>query len=207
MHKALRTGDILENIFEFLDVKSLASVYDVCKDWRNVIDQRHLWRKCSRKLARLSNQNSVILNQHADKSESCDESKFYKRQCTKLHKFKHSFSDIEPSEQLLECSPESVNKNFNFSWEPWWWWKNKGGWIASFATDGDYLLCGVIETLQVWDLRTSKCVRILSTPRDDYVQGVDIALNCLDLCDNIAVSGSNEGVIRVWNVTTKKFTK
>ena len=109
--------------------------------------------------------------------------------------------------ELLHCSPAAVNKNFHFSWEPWWWWQNKGGWIASFSIDGDYLLCGVIETLQVWDLRSHRCVRILSTPREDYEEGVDIALNCLDLHDNIAVSGSNEGIIRVWNVTTKKFTK
>ena len=46
-----------------------------------------------------------------------------------------------------------------------------------------------------------------SHSREDYVEGVDIALNCLELSDNIAVSGSNEGIIRVWNMTTKRFTK
>ena len=40
---------------------------------------------------------------------------------------------------------------------------------------------------------------ILSTPREDYVQGVDIALNCLDLLNSVAVSGSNEGVVRLWD--------
>ena len=84
--------------------------------------------------------------------------------------------------------------------------------------DGDFLLCGVIETLQVapaptptrfsakyllysqlWDLSTGRCLSILSTPREDYVQGVDIALNCLDLLGSVAVSGSNEGVVRLWD--------
>ena len=40
---------------------------------------------------------------------------------------------------------------------------------------------------------------ILSTPREDYVPGVDIALNCLDLLNSVAVSGSNEGVVRLWD--------
>ena len=96
-----------------------------------------------------------------------------------------------------------VNKTFNFSWEPWWWWKDKRGWIAAFAVDGDFLLCGVIETLQLWELSSGRCVSILSTPREDYVQGVDIALNCLDLLHNVAVSGSNEGVVRLWDTEVR----
>ena len=114
---------------------------------------------------------------------------------------------MEPREVLLNCSPEAVNRDFNFNWEPWWWWKNQGGWIASFAIDQNHLLCGVIETLQLWDLSSNRCMNILSTPRDDYVQGVDIALNCLDLLSGVAVSGSNEGVIRVWDVNTAKFSR
>ena len=42
--------------------------------------------------------------------------------------------------------------------------------IAAFAIHKNYLLCGVIETLQLWDVDTGRCVAILSTPRDDYVQ-------------------------------------
>ena len=39
------------------------------------------------------------------------------------------------------------------------------------------------------------------------MQGVDIALNCLDLMDTVAVSGSNEGIIRVWNTVSRKLTR
>ena len=44
---------------------------------------------------------------------------------------------------------------------------------------------------------------ILSTPREDYVLGVDIALNCLDLLNSVAVSGSNEGVVRLWDIQVR----
>ena len=44
---------------------------------------------------------------------------------------------------------------------------------------------------------------ILSTPREDYVLGVDIALNCLDLLNSVAVSGSNEGVVRLWDTQVR----
>ena len=89
--------------------------------------------------------------------------------------------------------------------EPWWQWKHKGGWLCSFALSCDLLVCGVIETLQVWHLPTNTCLAVLETPRSDIVQGVDIALNCLDLLGDMAVSGSNEGVIRVWEVSTSKY--
>lgn len=100
-----------------------------------------------------------------------------------------------------------MNRNFSFEWNPWWQWKNQGGWIASFTFDENYLLCGVIETLQVWDLASGECVSIFETPRDDIIVGVDIALNCLDLLGEAAVSGSNEGIIRVWNIKTSKYCK
>ena len=35
----------------------------------------------------------------------------------------------------------------------------QGGWLAGLATSGQFLLCGVIETLQVWDLKSMSCVR------------------------------------------------
>jgi len=50
-------------------------------------------------------------------------------------------------------------------------------------------------------------ISILETPRDDIIVGVDIALNCLDLLDDLAVSGSNEGIIRVWNIKSEKYCK
>ena len=74
----------------------------------------------------------------------------------------------------------------------------------------------IVVHISLWELNIRKksvtifnsgiFFSILTTPREDYVQGVDIALNCLDLVDNIAVSGSNEGVIRIWDIKTKQFT-
>ena len=47
---------------------------------------------------------------------------------------------------------------------------------------------------------SGRCLAVLETPREDRVTGVDIALNCLALQADTAVSGSNEGVVRVWDV-------
>ena len=95
-----------------------------------------------------------------------EEKTHFKRLCLRLNHFNKHWQAIEPVETFLKCSPAEVilmsgqrsvltlvklqvNKNYHFSWEPWWWWKDKRGWIAAFAVDGDFLLCGVIETLQV----------------------------------------------------------
>ena len=139
-------------------------------------------------------------------SDLTQEYEHFRELCEKFDSFTNKWKSKEPSEVLLNCSPEAVNRDFNFSWEPWWWWKNKGGWIAGFAIHKNYLLCGVIETLQLWDLDTNKCEAILSTPRDDYVQ-VRVKISCLKsaslsryLVNDIAVSGSNEGK-RYWTIS------
>ena len=173
MHKALRTPDILEIIFGHFDIKTLGAVSDCCQTWRSVITQASLWRKLANKIAEKSSENLDILRQKGlDRtfSDLTQEFEHFRELCEKFDSFTNKWNSKEPSEVLLNCSPEAVNRDFNFSWEPWWWWKNKGGWIAGFAIHKNYLLCGVIETLQLWDLDTNKCEAILSTPRDDYVQ-------------------------------------
>ena len=210
MHKALRTRDLLEIIFSLLDVASLDAVFETCQLWQEVVSETSLWKKLAQSLSKSSLQNLTVLSSKGlnEKFEDhAEEAKHFRKLCLKFTSFSEKWKSLEPSEVLLNCSPEAVNRNFNFNWNPWWWWKNQGGWIASFAIDQNHLLCGVIETLQVWDLSSNRCVSILSTPRDDYVQGVDIALNCLDLLSGVAVSGSNEGVVRVWDVETNKLTR
>ena len=173
MHKALRTPDILEIIFGYCDIKTLGAVSDCCHVWKSVVTQASLWRKLANNIAEISSENLDILSQKGlDRtfSDSKKEFEHFRELCEKFDRFTNNWSSKEPTEVLLNCSPEAVNKNFNFSWEPWWWWKNKGGWIAGFAIHKNLLICGVIETLQLWNLETNKCEAILSTPRDDYVQ-------------------------------------
>jgi len=209
-HKALRTYDILECIFSFLDVESLTTVCRTCSLWKECSVQSLLWKKLAFRFAFKSKYNLTILSQKGLKSNFdniYEESDHYESLCKKFTNFKRNWKIIEPQETFLCCAPADVNKNFGFEWTPWWQWKNQGGWIASFTFDEKYLLCGVIETLQVWDLEFSKCISILETPRDDIIVGVDIALNCLDLLGDLAVSGSNEGIIRVWNIKSEKYCK
>ena len=173
MHKALRTPDVLEIIFGHFDIKTLCVVSDCCQFWRSVVTQASLWRKLANKLAEKSSENLDVLRQKGLDRTFSDlilEYEHFRELCEKFYSFTNKWNSKEPSEVLLNCSPEAVNRDFNFSWEPWWWWKNKGGWIAGFAIHKNYLLCGVIETLQLWDLDSNKCEAILSTPRDDYVQ-------------------------------------
>jgi len=210
-HKALRTLDVLENIFSFLDLESLDTVCKTCSIWSDFVVQSLLWKKLANRLASQTKQNLAILSQKGLNLKFDDnfeeESDHFEKLCKGFNNFKTNWETIEPKETFLCCAPVDVNKNFGFEWSPWWQWKNQGGWIASFSFDEKYLLCGVIETLQVWDLDSSECVGIFETPRDDIIAGVDIALNCLDLLGDIAVSGSNEGIIRVWNIKTGKYCK
>jgi len=211
-HKALRTYDVLECIFSFLDVQSLENACRTCNIWREAVIQSMLWKKLANRLASQTPQNFTIfcqkgINAKFDDNSSQEESIHFEKLCVDYLHFKTKWPDIVPKETLLHCAPADVNNNFNFDWNPFWQWKNQGGWIASFALSDKYLLCGVIETLQVWDLSKCACVSILETPRDDIIEGVDIALNCLDLLGDTAVSGSNEGVIRIWNITTCTYIK
>jgi len=209
-HKALRTFDVLECIFSFLDVESLDIVCKIYNVWRECSVQSLLWKKLALRLATKTLHDYTILNLkglHSSFDSIDEESEHFEKLCKSFANFKSNWKKIEPKETFLCCSPADVNKNFSFEWTPWWQWKNQGGWIASFTFDGEYLLCGVIETLQVWNLKSSECIAILETPRDDIIVGVDIALNCLDLQGDVAVSGSNEGIIRVWNIKSKKYCK
>ena len=173
MHKALRTPDIVEIIFGYLNIRSLSAVSDCCLTWRSIITKASLWRKLAKFYAAKSGDNQTVLRQKGlditfdNPSEECDH---FRKLCEKFDTFSTNWSSLEPRETLIKCSPEAVNRDFSFEWEPWWWWKNKGGWIAAFAIHKNYLLCGVIETLQLWDVDTGRCLAILSTPRDDYVQ-------------------------------------
>ena len=209
-HKALRTFDVLEYIFSFLDVESLVNISRSCSIWRECIVQRLMWKKLALGFSLNSKQDFGILSQKG-LNISCDDidekSDHFEKLCKHFIKYKKEWKNIEPKETFLCCAPADVNKNFDFEWNPWWQWKNQGGWIASFTFDEKYLLCGVIETLQVWELESGDCVSILETPRDDIIVGVDIALNCLDLLGDVAVSGSNEGIIRVWDIKSGKYCK
>ena len=173
MHKALRTTDIVELILSHLDTKSLCNSSLSCKTWHRIITEASLWRKLARKIANSSKQSFYILTQKGINQTFEDlgeESKHFRQLCLRYRNFTTNWRSIQPSETVLKCSPAEVciglvtcleprtnqltpqvNKRFNFSWEPWWWWKDKRGWIAAFAVDGDFLLCGVIETLQVKD--------------------------------------------------------
>ena len=169
MHKALRTTDIVEIIFSHLDAETLADCSLTCKSWNQIIIDASLWRKLAQRIKKTSKQNCSILtlkgiNQTFD--DLLEEKTHFKSLCLRLNHFNKHWQAIEPVETFLKCSPAEVilmsgqrsvltlvklqvNKNYHFSWEPWWWWKDKRGWIAAFAVDGDFLLCGVIETLQV----------------------------------------------------------
>ena len=209
-HKALRTFDVLESIFSFLDAESLDTVCKTCRLWKDCSVQSLLWKKLALSFAAENEDDFTVLNQkglNASFDSIEEESEHFENLCKRFSNYKSNWRTIEPAESFLCCAPADVNKNFNFDWSPWWQWKNQGGWIASFTFDDKYLLCGVIETLQVWDLESSACVSVLETPRDDIIVGVDIALNCLDLLSHVAVSGSNEGIIRVWNIKSGKYCK
>jgi len=167
-----------------------------------------MWKKLAMKYSSRSTENFITLKQNGldDHFENInDESDHFERLCKKFEHYKSFWNLKEPTESFLCCAPADVNKNFKFEWTPWWQWKNQGGWIAAFTIYEHFLLCGVIETLQVWNLKKQECVLILETPRSDIIDGVDIALNCLDLFKNIAVSGSNEGVIRVWDIKSGQY--
>ena len=118
MHKALRTPDILEIIFGHSDIKTLGAVSDCCHVWRSVVTQASLWRKLANNIAEISSENLDILSQKGlDRtfSDSKKEFEHFRELCEKFDRFTNNWSSKEPTEVLLNCSPEAVNKNFNFS--------------------------------------------------------------------------------------------
>ena len=199
VHPALRTPDILEQVLGYLDISSLAAAEKTCKTWEDVVHRAGLWKKLANGFALENEQNRVALEQKGlrkvfeDEGSFQEESKHFRDLCEKFGNYKVNWRTIRPKETLLCCAPSEVNKTFGFSWNPNWFWANQDGWICSFKVQGDLLLVGVIETLQVilvnntinldilkvWNLSSSSCVAILETPRDDLVPGVDFALNCL----------------------------
>ena len=200
VHPALRTPDILEQVLGYLDISSLAAAEKTCKTWEDVVRRAGLWKKLANGFALESEQDRVALEQKGlrkvfeEEGSFQEESKHFRDLCEKFGNYKVNWRTIRPKETLLCCAPSEVNKTFGFSWNPNWFWANQDGWICSFKVQGDLLLVGVIETLQVilvnntinldistkvWNLSSSSCVAILETPRDDLVPGVDFALNCL----------------------------
>ena len=199
VHPALRTPDILEQVLGYLDISSLAAAEKTCKTWEDVVLRAGLWKKLANGFALESEQDRVALEQKGlrkvfeEEGSFQEESKHFRDLCEKFGNYKVNWRTIRPKETLLCCAPSEVNKTFGFSWNPNWFWANQDGWICSFKVQGDLLLVGVIETLQVilvnntinldilkvWNLSSSSCVAILETPRDDLVPGVDFALNCL----------------------------
>ena len=61
MHKALRTRDLLEIIFNLLDLASLDAAFETCQLWQEVISETSLWKKFAHKLSKRSLQNFTVL--------------------------------------------------------------------------------------------------------------------------------------------------
>ena len=111
MHKALRTADVLEKIFSYLDGESLAICSLTCKSWNQIIIERKLWRKLAQRIKKTSKQNCSILtlkgiNQTFDELQ--EENTHFKRLCLRLDNFHKNWRKIEPVETFLKCSPAEV---------------------------------------------------------------------------------------------------
>ena len=61
VHPALRTPDILEQIFAHLDTSSLAAAEKTCLVWKDVVLRAGLWKKLALSLALKSEQDKVTL--------------------------------------------------------------------------------------------------------------------------------------------------
>ena len=155
VHPALRTPDILEQVLGYLDISSLAAAEKTCKTWEDVVRRAGLWKKLANGFALESEQDRVALEQKGlrkvfeGEGSFQEESKHFRDLCEKFGNYKVNWRTIRPKETLLCCAPSEVNKTFGFSWNPNWFWANQDGWICSFKVQGDLLLVGVIETLQV----------------------------------------------------------
>ena len=154
VHPALRTPDILEQVLGCLDISSLAAAEKTCRIWEDVVLRAGLWRKLANSLASESEQDRVTLEQKGlrkvfEENSLQQESRHFRELCEKFGNYKVNWRTIRPTETLLCCTPSQVNKTFGFSWSPNWFWANQDGWICSFKVQGDLLLVGVIETLQV----------------------------------------------------------
>jgi len=206
--RVVKTEDVVENIFSFLDTNSLHSVEGCYQLWADVIVKTLLWKKLALRLSKLSQYNKDVLQLKGldDKFEDKNtESAHFKQLCIGLDSLKLNWKNKKPEETLLGCEALDLQSH-NVTWEPFWL-NQYNGWICGFKFDTQHLIVGVIDTVQVWDIKTKKCLSILQTPPDDIVRGVDIALNALDMLGNIIVVGSNEGIIRVWELDTARFSK
>ena len=47
--------------------------------------------------------------------DHAEEAKHFRKLCLKFTSFSEKWKSLEPSEVLLNCSPEAVNRNFNFN--------------------------------------------------------------------------------------------
>ena len=161
LHPALRTPDILEQVLGYLDISSLAAAEKTCKIWEDFVLRAGLWRKLAKSLASESEQDRVALEQKGlrkifEESSFQEESRHFRELCERFSNYKVNWRTIKPKETLLCCTPSQVNKTFGFSWSPNWFWANQDGWICSFKVQGDLLLVGVIETLQVMPVNPNK---------------------------------------------------
>ena len=160
VHPALRTPDILEQIFAHLATSSLAAAEKTCLVWKDVVLRAGLWKKLALSLASKSEQDKVTLEQKGlrktfEEGSLREECKHFRELCVKFVNYKVNWRTIVPTETLLCCTPSQVNNTFGFSWSPNWFWANQDGWICSFKVQGELLLVGVIETLQVRSRLTS----------------------------------------------------
>lgn len=93
-HKALRTFDVLECIFSFLDLESLENVSKTCSFWEVAVVQSLLWKKLANNFASKSVEDFTILKQKGlnqsfdDKSE--EESDHFEKLCKNFVHFKRN---------------------------------------------------------------------------------------------------------------------
>jgi len=207
----LKSSDILENIFSFLDTKSLLSVEECSELWTDVILKTSQWRKLSLFLSKMSTYNKKIL-QLKGIGESFEdkmlESNHFKKLCVGLSMLRHNYKHKVPTEVLLSCEASEL-KSQGINWDPNWT-HQPGGWICNFKLDETRLVVGIVDTVQVWNVETKKCISILEPPDDEDREDPDesdITINALDILGNVLVVGSNDGIIRVWDLDSESLMK
>ena len=159
-HLALRTPDILFQIFSLLDRPTLEMCGLVCRAWTAAAARPQLWSRLLSRAAARSPETRLALQEAGQAGPGP------RALLRALARHTAHWAELPARETLLPCCPAAVNSQFGFSWDPRWWWGSQAGWVAAFALspDGTRLVCGVIETLQVKkDRQSSQNKKINST--------------------------------------------
>ncbi|KRZ45342.1 F-box/WD repeat-containing protein 1A [Trichinella pseudospiralis] len=181
--------NIAVKVLSYLDAKTLSIAEYVCRDWRRVIAQGHLWKKfIERKVHSdslwkgLAHKRGWI--EHIVRTKP---GRYSQLHCFYRKLYNQIINDIETIESnwkhgrllLYRINCRSDN--------------SKGVYCLQY--DDKKIVSGLRDnTIKIFDFETLSCIKVLT--------GHTGSVLCLQYDDRVIISGSSDSTVRVWDVNT-----